>query len=256
MQKKDWSASQYLKFEDERTRPARDLLAQVSVANPRRVVDIGCGPGNSTELLAARWPEAKLSAFDPSPDMIEKARKRLPGVVFAQANAESWAPDEPVDVIFANAVFQWVPDHTTVLKRMMQFLKPGGVLAIQMPDNRRETSHRAMDEAAIGLPFSAKLDGAGRDVLPSPGAYYDLLSGDASRVDIWHTIYHHALADAEAIVEWVKGTGLRPYLDRLDADEQAAYLAAYTTLIAAAYPPQRDGKSLLRFPRIFIVAQR
>ena len=253
---KDWSAQKYLQFEDERTRPARDLLAQVPLERPRKIVDLGCGPGNSTELLVRRWPDAEVAGVDSSPAMITEARKRLPELDFSLTDVAAWAPEAPVDVLFANAVLQWLPDHEELLPRLFGLLAPGGVMAIQMPDNIGEPSHRLMRETAAAMPFAAKLANAARPPLPPVGFYYDLLAPHTARVEIWHIAYNHPLADAQAIVDWVSSTGLKPFLDPLGADSQEKFLAAYSAGIAEAYPPRADGRVLLRFPRLFIVAQR
>jgi trans-aconitate 2-methyltransferase len=252
----DWSAEQYLKFEDERTRPSRDLLAQIPLADARKVVDIGCGPGNSTELLVKRWPQAAVTGIDTSADMLRQARERLPAQKFIETNVAHWAPPENTDVLFANAIFQWVPGHLKQLQRLTGALPRGGVLAVQMPDNLDEPVHVLMREVAqAGLWREQLADKARmRDALPAPGGYYDALRPLCSRLEIWHTIYNHVLDDAPAVVEWVKGTGLRPFLDPLEAPERKQYLSEYAARVAAAYPPQQDGKVLLRFPRLFIVA--
>ena len=252
----DWNAEQYLKFEGERTRPARDLLAQIPNVDARKVVDIGCGPGNSTELLAGRWPNADVSGIDTSADMLRQARERLPGHTFTETNVSHWAPPQGTAVMFANAVFQWLPDHMKQMKRLIGALPASGTLAVQMPDNIDEPSHILMRETAHDGPWRMRLAEAAkvRDALPKPGAYYDALRPLCTRLEIWHTVYNHALDDASAIVEWVKGTGLRPYLEPLEIPQRKAFLAAYTARIAGGYLPQADGRVLLRFPRLFIVA--
>ncbi len=254
----DWSARQYLRFEDERTRPPRDLLAQVPLTEARLVVDLGCGPGNSTELLIARYPQAKVIGLDSSPEMLRQARERLPKCAFVEADIATWIPEAPPDLLFANAVFQWVPDHPTVLRRLLEALPQGGVLAVQMPDNTREPALLLMQEVAAKGRWArgAALDEAGRADLPIPAGYYDLLKPLCSRLDIWHSIYNHVMDGPEGVVEWFKGSGLRPFLAALDPAMREEFLAAYLARIAQHYPRRHDGRVLLKFPRLFIVATR
>ncbi len=252
----DWNPAQYLKFADERTRPARDLLAQVPLKEAKLVYDLGCGPGNSTALLVEAFSQARIVGIDNSPEMLAKARKTLPQVEFALADLAQWQVPAEANVLFSNATFQWVPWHLKVLQRLLTVLKTGGVLAVQMPDNLGEPSHVAMIGAGQDAPYADKLQAASgaRDVLPAPAAYYAALKPLCTRLDIWHTIYNHPLMGVAGIIEWLKGTGLRPFLDPLSAEEQADYLARYEAALTKAYPVQADGMVLLRFPRLFIVA--
>jgi trans-aconitate 2-methyltransferase len=254
----DWNARQYLKFEDERTRPPRDLLAQVPLQNPRLVIDLGCGPGNSTALLVERFPQAEIIGLDSSPDMLRQARERLPQCKFLEADIASWQSGPRADLLFANASFQWIPDHPQVLRRLLEALPAGGVLAVQMPDNTREPSHALQREVAANGPWADNphIKAAARRDLPAPEIYYDLLRPVCSKIDIWRSIYEHVMASPHAIVEWFKGSALQPYLSPLDAASRERFLAVYTERITAAYQPRFDGKVLLRFPRLFVVAVR
>ncbi len=251
-----WSATQYLKFEEERTRPARDLLAQVPLQTLERAYDLGCGPGNSTELLIEHFGREAVTGLDSDADMLDKARARLPGTPFVQADLSTWRPEAPADLLYANAVLQWLPDHLSLMENLIDHLAPGGVLAVQMPDNLDEPTHLLMEETGAAGSWAPAFAGGRlrRARLPSPAAYLERLSPKAARVDVWHTVYYHPMANAEAIVEWVKGTGLRPYLDAAGPDHAASFLTDYTARIAKAYPPMADGRVLLRFPRLFVVA--
>ena len=253
-----WSARQYVKFEDERTRPVRDLLAAVPTQDPRRAIDLGCGPGNSTEVLAARYPAAAITGLDSSEEMVRAARERLPGLTFEVGDIHTWDPPEAWDVILANAVLQWLPDHRSTLPRLLAKLAPGGSLAVQMPDNLDQMYHILIREIAQAGPWAAKMGAAlaGRKDLPPPAAYYSLLRPLCQRVDVWRTLYHHPLPGVDAVVEWFKGSALWPFLKPLDEHERAAFLEQYRAGIAAAYPLQSDGVVLLPFPRLFFVATR
>jgi trans-aconitate 2-methyltransferase len=254
-----WSSKQYLMFENERTRPVRDLLAAVPIADARHVVDLGCGPGNSTEVLAQRYPSAKVSGLDSSSDMIAAARKRMPNVQFDVADIRTWPATGPYDVILSNAVFQWVPGHETIFPALIAKLSEGGSLAIQMPDTQEEPPHRMMRELAADGPWAQKLKDASqaRTALESAEWYYKLLQPHCARVDIWRTTYYHVLKDGPSgIVEWFKGSALRPFLDPLDDGEKQAYLARYTSMVTQVQPALPDGSVLLPFPRLFMVATR
>ncbi|MDI3382975.1 trans-aconitate 2-methyltransferase [Xenophilus aerolatus] len=256
----EWNPALYRRYEDERTRPAAELLARVPLAAAARVVDLGCGPGNSTELLVRRFPGAQVTGTDNSEAMLVSARERLPQARFELSDIATWAPatDGAPDLIYANAALQWVADHEALIPRLFAALAPGGVLAVQMPDNRAEPTHRLMRELAAEAPWKEPIGDYTRlrTELLDIGGYYDLLAPLAAEVDVWHTIYQHRMDSAAAIVEWVRATGLRPFIDPLSPELRASYLAEYERRIDAAYPVRTDGKRLLAFPRMFIVARK
>ena len=210
-------------------------------------------------MLLQRFPDAEVTGLDSSPDMIVAARARLPQLRFEVADISTWDAAGPFDAILANAVLQWLPDHAGLLPRLAAKLAPGGSLAIQMPDNLDEPAHRIMREVAADGPWAPKLAAAAsmRAEMGTPGWYYGLLRPHCARVDVWRTTYHHPLAGgADGVVEWFKGSGLRPFLAPLDAGEQAGFLAEYRSRIAEAYPVLADGSVLLPFPRLFMVGTR
>ncbi|EJT76551.1 trans-aconitate 2-methyltransferase [Gaeumannomyces tritici R3-111a-1] len=299
----DWSASQYLKFHAQRTRPVHDLVAQLPSppipASGARVVDLGCGPGNSTAVLRARFPDARISGLDSSPDMVARARAQPsmrdgPAAVdFHQADLLSWSPDQlpvggggggggdrhqPVHLFFSNAVLHWLRRHDRVptIVRLVRTQAPGGVFAFQCPDNWAEPSHAAMREVALrpGRPWSAAFaahppsrPGEGEsgdperpdmDAIESPEDMYNALIPHCASVDVWKTTYQHVLPGPREIVEWVKGTGLMPFLNRIPEQGGAreAFLSAYKERLAELYPPLADGQVTLRYPRLFVIAVR
>lgn len=253
-----WSAQQYASFEDERTRPVRDLLAALPTQNVHLAADLGCGPGNSTEALVHRFPGARVIGLDNSSDMVASARKRLPDLIFEETDIGAWNPSEAFDIILANASLQWLPDHARLYPHLINTLAPGGLLAVQTPDNLEEPAHRLMREVAADGPWARTL-GKSSPLPPRHPAdwYYQMLRPLCARLDIWRTTYFHPLAGgAAAVVEWFKGSALRPYLAQLDPATQAAFLERYQAAIAQAYTTLPDGTVLLPFPRLFVVAGR
>ncbi|MCS3417224.1 trans-aconitate 2-methyltransferase [Pseudomonas sp. BIGb0450] len=251
-----WSAKQYSMFEQQRTRPVRDLVAAIPDGDVRSAVDLGCGPGNSTEVLAERFPKALVTGMDSSDDMLVDARKRLPTLNFELADIGAWNPAQQFDVILANASLQWLPDHATLYPHLVNQLTEGGTLAVQTPDNLDEPAHKLAREIAADGPWAAKIGAVKHNERHTASYYFELLSKHCSTVDVWRTTYHHPLAGSAAVVEWFKGSALRPFLAPLTDSEKSAFLDEYLARITQAYPALADGTVLLPFPRLFIIATR
>ncbi len=253
-----WDPKQYERFKTYRDRPALDLMVQIPPElEPREIWDIGCGTGEHAALLALRHPDARVYGLDSSAEMLATARARPGAVEWVQGDIEAFESDVPPDLIFTNAALQWAPDHQTLFPRLVGTLAPGGVFACQVPITFNEPWHIQLRATAAEGPWADKMDGV-RDVQPvaSASAYYAWLSHLAD-VDIWSTVYLHMLEGDQPIVEWMKGTGLRPYLQRLDDErEREAFLDVYRAKVDRDFPKQPDGTTLFPFPRLFIVARR
>jgi trans-aconitate 2-methyltransferase len=250
-----WDPKTYLAFGAERARPASDLLARVPLEAPKRIADLGCGPGNSTALLRARWPDAEIDAIDLSPEMLEDARASGIDARFIQADIAQWAPDTHYDLIYSNAVLQWLRGHETLVPRLFSFVGSGGALAIQMPRNFDEVCQVLLREAVADSRWAAKL----RDVRDwwnglAPEAYYDLLARDAHSIDLWETRYFHVLEGEDGVFRWMIGTSLRPFAAALEGALKEEFLEHYRGMLAAAYCKRPDGKTIHRFLRLFLVA--
>jgi trans-aconitate 2-methyltransferase len=263
-----WNADQYLIFGDERTRPCRDLAARVALASSRRIIDLGCGPGNSTEVLASQWPGAELTGLDSSREMVDAARRAHrghPARRWIVGDIAEWAAGEDgaFDLVFSNAALQWVGEHATLYPRLLSRAALGGALAVQVPINQDGFAHRAMRELAASEPWRHTLLPSGPPAgvrewhVHDAGFYYDVLAPHAQRIDLWETEFVHVMPGPEAIVDWYKGSGLRPFLDALPSeDARALFTADYLERIRAAFPLRPDGRVLFPFRRLFVIAYR
>lgn len=255
-----WDPSLYLKYANERARPAADLIARIRLESPKNIVDLGCGPGNSTEQLKQRWPNANITGVDSSPEMLAKAKAGHPDWRWVLCDIESWHPEQPADLIFSNAAFHWIPGHGTLFRGMMNHVAGGGVLAAQMPNNFQSAAHTVIKEVALkGDPrWKNVMESAvgALDVQP-PAFYYDVLRKHASQLDIWETEYQHIMDGPRAILDWIRSTAMRPYLDRLpDAEQRRLFEAMCLEGLQEAYRTNDQGKVLFPYRRIFIVAYK
>ncbi len=256
-----WDPNQYARFSDHRLRPALELLERVPLSDPAVIYDLGCGPGEVTQIIAQRWPDANVIGVDNSPQMLEKARALTDKVTWIEADVAEWQPDETPDLIYTNATLQWLDGHDLLIPRLFGLLAPAGCLAVQMPQSWPLASHRLMretlahggaDGSPIGPPeLRQSLDHVW---VQDPAHYFDLLSPLAAQIDIWETEYLQVLEGDDPVLEWVSATGLRPVLNGLDDADRATFLARYSAALREAYPLRPNGQTLYPFRRLFIVA--
>jgi trans-aconitate 2-methyltransferase len=253
-----WDPSLYLRFGDERTQPAIDLAARVSLEAPRRIIDVGCGPGNSTAVLRRRWPLAEVIGLDSSAEMIGRARRDAPDQQWICEDAARFAGSQAYDLVYSNATLQWIPNHRDLILRLWDAVANGGALAVQVPANRQSPLHRALTAVADCEPFRKHLDDARRLFTYHPaGFYYDLLAQNARRYDTWTTEYLHVMQSHDDLITWYRGTGMRPFLQALENDGQRqAFETAVLSEARSGYPLQSDGKLLFPFRRLFFVAYK
>ncbi|OLT20124.1 trans-aconitate methyltransferase [Pseudonocardia sp. CNS-139] len=247
-----WDPALYLGFDDHRSRPFHDLIARVGATAPRRVVDLGCGPGHLTGLLAARWPGAALTALDSSPDMVAAARER--GIDARLADVVDWTPAPDTDVVVTNAVLQWVPSHPDLLPRWLRALPPGAWFAMQVPGNFGAPSHVLIRELLAEPRWRGRAQVRGENAVPAPAEYAAPAAATGADVDVWETTYLHRLTGDDPVLGWISGTALRPVRDALDPGDYAAFRAELAPRLRAAYPRQPDGTTWFPFRRIFVVA--
>ncbi|MET7681899.1 trans-aconitate 2-methyltransferase [Streptomyces sp. NPDC005423] len=262
-----WDPAQYLRHAGHRARPFTDLLARVPdlPGDPPRIADLGCGPGNVTAVLAARWPAARITGYDNSPEMLARTEPYAGPTAgggrldFAHADAAAWTPEETYDLIVSNAALHWVEGHLDAFPRWLAGLAPGGTLAFQVPDNIDAPLHALMRELAAGARWRSRLGEVPRrqDSVHPPAVYLDHLARLGCEPDVWQTTYQHVLAGEDPVLDWVKGTGLRPVLTALADDPEArdAFVAEYRALLRAAYPTTPYG-TVLPFRRLFAVARK
>lgn len=258
MSEDKWNPDQYLKFKEERTQPSRDLAGRIRIDSPRTILDVGCGPGNSTAVLRERWPSAEIAGLDSSAEMINDARTRWPNGIWILSDAATYQPTVPYDVVFSNAALQWIPSHDELIPQIAQMVAAGGAFAVQLPANSGSPLHRALHETAASPAYSDLCSGCRNSlVYHRPEFYYDLLTSEFPRVDMWESIYYHEMANHQSLVEWYKGTGMKPFLASLPDDATRAWFE--TEVLARArpgYPVQANGRLLYPFRRLFFVAYR
>jgi trans-aconitate 2-methyltransferase len=251
----NWNPELYLAFADHRQRPALDLLARIPLETPRHVVDLGCGPGNVTALLAQRWPAAEIAGIDNDAAMLARAAADHPGIAWQRADIAAWRAERPGDLLFSNAALQWLEDHERLLPRLLGGLAPGGLLAVQMARNFNAPSHVAVRETVEQGPWRERLlPLLRRDPVAPPQFYHRLLAPLTKSLDIWETEYLHVLSGETPVLDWIRGTALRPFLAVLDEVERSRFEASVQARLASAYPAEADGRVLLPFRRLFLLA--